>query len=194
MPKKYAKHGRNKRKPNARQQKFIKGLAKGKTLTDAAREAGYKAKNLSQSGYQALAQLRGRVPELLERHGLGEEVLIEKYLFPLLDAHETKFFPTGIKRNGKTVYQVDVQALGIRHAALRTAFELHGSYAPRDPKEAAQYGVKIIRVDIPRPPDEFNQFVDVIPESALSRHGLTYGTKPAVPGNGKPPTDKNGHD
>jgi hypothetical protein len=134
-------------------------------------------------------------PELLERHGLGEEVLIEKYLQPLLEAHETKFFKEGKVR-------IDVEALGIRHAALRTAFELHGSYAPRDPKEAAQYGARIIRVDIPRPPNEFNQFVDVIPESALSRHGVhpitppTNGTptngKPPAPTNGKPPGDKNG--
>jgi hypothetical protein len=79
MPKKYAKHGRNKRKPNPRQQKFVKGIASGKTLTQAAIDAGYSSKYPNQSGYQALAQLRGRVPELLERHGLGEEVLIEKY-------------------------------------------------------------------------------------------------------------------
>jgi hypothetical protein len=117
------------------------------------------------------------VPELLERHGLGEEVLIEKYLLPLLEANETKFFNDGKK-------QIEVQALTIRHAALRTAFELHGSYAPRDPKEAAQYGVRVIRVDIPRPTNEWNQFVDVIPESALSRHGV----KPlSTPTNGKPP-------
>jgi hypothetical protein len=31
--------------------------------------------------------------------------------------------------------------------------------------------VKIIRVRIPRPPNEFNQFIDVIPESA-SKHRL----------------------
>jgi hypothetical protein len=185
MPKKYAKHGRNKRKPNARQQKFIKELAKGKTLTQAALNAGYSSKRPDQSGYQALAQLRGRVPELLERHGLGEEVLIEKYLVPLLNAHETKFFKEGAKR-------IKVEALGIRHAALRTAFELHGSYAPRDPKEAAQYGVKIIRVDIPRPLNEYNQFIDVIPESALSRHGVkplnSTPTDPKPPA--KPPTNE----
>jgi hypothetical protein len=58
----------------------------------------------------------------------------------------------------------------------------------------AQYGVKIIRVDIPRPANEFNQFIDVIPESALSRHRPTNGAKSAVPENGKPPGDKNGHD
>jgi hypothetical protein len=189
MPKKYAKHGRNKRKPNPRQQNFVRELASGKTLTQAAKNAGYSDKNPAQSGYQALAQLRGRVPELLERHGLGEEVLIQRYLLPLLEAEETKFFKDGAKR-------INVEALTIRHAALRTAFELHGSYAPRDPKEAAQYGVRIIRVDIPRPPNEFNQLVDVIPEGALSRHGVapiaptkgTNGTAPAKT-NGKPPTN-----
>ena len=45
MPKKYAKHGRNKRKPNMRQQKFVTELAKGNTLAQAARNAGYSAKN-----------------------------------------------------------------------------------------------------------------------------------------------------
>jgi hypothetical protein len=196
MPKKYAKHGRNKRKPNPRQQKFVRELASGKTLTQAAKNAGYSDKNPAQSGYQALAQLRGRVPELLERHGVGEEVLIEKYLLPLLQAEETKFFPTGITvpagKKNKKVFQVNVQALGTRLAALRTAFELHGSYAPRDPKEAAQYGVRIIRVDIPRPTNEFNQFVDVIPESALSRHGVRPNGNPDHPTNGtpaKPPTN-----
>ena len=125
MPKKYAKHGRRNHKPSARQQKFVRELAKDNTLTQAAKNAGYSQKYPGQSGYQALAQLRGRVPELLERHGLGEEVLIEKYLKPLLEAHETKFF-----NEGKT--RINVEALAIRHASLRTAFELHGSYAPRD--------------------------------------------------------------
>jgi len=40
------------------------------------------------------------------------------------------------------------------------AFLLHGSYAPRDPKEAAQYGVRVIRVDIPRPLNEYDQSID----------------------------------
>jgi phage terminase small subunit len=84
-------------------------LAKGNTLTQAAKNAGYSQKYAGRAGYQAPAQLRGRVPELLEKHGLGEEVLIEKYLKPLLEAHETKFF-----NEGKT--RINVEALGIRHA------------------------------------------------------------------------------
>jgi hypothetical protein len=56
--------------------------AKGASLTDAAIEAGYSSRNPGQSGFQALQQIRGRVPDLLEKHGLGEEILIEKYLKP----------------------------------------------------------------------------------------------------------------
>jgi hypothetical protein len=90
------------------------------------------------------------------------------------------------QKNGKIKQQVNVAALGTRHAALRTAFELHGSYAPTDPKEAAQYGVKVIQVDIVRPPNYFRQFIDVPPQKP----------KPMMPpsGNGKPPADSNGDD
>ena len=190
-------HGRKKGKKTKltpRQEKFARGLAAGKTLTASAKDAGYSSKNPGQSGYQALAQMRGRVPDLLAQHGIGEEVLIEKYLIPLLNAEETKFFPAGLGPPRRKVYRVNVQDLGIRHSALRTAFELHGSYAPRDPKEAAQYGVRIIRVDIPRPATEFNQFIDVIPESALSRHGVrpTNGSNGKPPVNGKPPKNGDG--
>jgi hypothetical protein len=117
--------------------------------------------------------------------GFGEEVLIDKCLRPLLDAEETKFF-----NEGKT--RINVEALGIRLAVLRTAFELHGSYAPRDPKEAAQYGVRIIGGGIPWPPNEFNH-VDVIPESALSRHGVHPLNPTKQPANGTPPAVKNGN-
>jgi hypothetical protein len=61
----------------------------------------------------------------------------------------------------------------------------------------------VIRVDIPRPINEYNQFIDVIPESALSRHdvhpvaptnGAPANGNAAAKTNGKPPGDKNGHD
>ena len=35
--------------------------------------------------------------------------------------------------------------------ALDTMLKMHGAYAPKDPKEAAPFGVKVIVVDIPRP-------------------------------------------
>jgi hypothetical protein len=72
---------------------------------------------------------------------------------------------------------------------LRVCNGLDGSIPTR---ASTQYGVRVIRVDIPRPLNEYNQFIDVIPESARSRHGV----KPVngTPTNGKPPGDKNGHD
>ena len=94
------------------------------------------SRNPGQSGFQVLRQIRGRVPDLLEKLGLGEEVLIEKCLKPLLEAEETVFF----EKDGKVQQQVNVAALGMRLSSLRTAFELHGSYAPRDPKEASSSG------------------------------------------------------
>jgi hypothetical protein len=81
----------------------------------------------------------------MDEIGLTDQFLIENYLVPLLEAKETKFFNEGKRR-------INVAALGIRPAALDTAFKLRGSYAPRNPAEAAQFGVKVIVVDIPRPP------------------------------------------
>jgi hypothetical protein len=154
------------------QMKLIKARAEGKTYAQAAIAAGYPEKNARQSGFQAIQHIRGRFPDLLDKHGLSEETLIDKYLRPLLNAKETVFF----QKDGKVRQRVNVAALGIRLSSLRPAFELHGSYAPRDPKEAEQFGIKVVVVDIPRPP-KHHPAIDVQPS-----------------GNGKPPTDNNGHD
>jgi hypothetical protein len=123
----------------------------------------------SRSAHQALKQIQRKVPQIMDEMGLTDHLLIEKYLVPLLDAEETKFFNEGKKR-------INVPALGIRHTALDTAFRLRGSYAPRDPKEAEQFGIKVVVLDIPRPP-KHHPAIDVEPS-----------------GNGKSPTDNNGHD
>jgi hypothetical protein len=72
--------------------------------------------------------------------------------------------------------RLQVEALAIRLNALKELFLLHGSYAPRDLKEAAQFGIKVVVVDIPRPP-KHHPAIDVEPS-----------------GNGKSPTDNNGRD
>jgi hypothetical protein len=69
--------------------KFIKERTQGKSFSEAAIAAGYSEKNARQSGYQAMQQLRGRVPDLMDKHGLSEDTLIDKYLRPLLEAEET---------------------------------------------------------------------------------------------------------
>jgi len=129
----------------SRQHAFIRELAKGSTHRDAAIKAGYKAKHPDQVAHQALKGIQQKVPAVMDEVGLTDRVLIEEYLVPLLRAKETKFFKDGDKR-------INVAALGIRHTALDTAFKLRGRYAPRDPAEAAQFGIKVVVVDIPRPP------------------------------------------
>jgi len=157
------------KKLTPRQHAFVKNLARGASQKDAFIAAGYKAKHPDQGAHQALKQIQGKVPQIMDQMGLTDHLLIEKYLVPLLDAEETKFFNEGKRR-------INVAALGIRHTALDTAFKLRGSYAPRDPKEAEQFGVKVIVMDMPRPP-KHHPAIDVQPS-----------------GNGKPPTDNNGHD
>jgi hypothetical protein len=96
-----------------------------------------------------MQQIRGRVPDLMARNGLDENTLIYKYLLPLLEAEETIF----TRFNGKFKDQRQVAALTVRLNALRESFPLHGSYAPRDPAEAAQFGIKVVVIDVPRPPE-----------------------------------------
>jgi hypothetical protein len=152
-----------KRKLTPRQHAFVKNLAKGASQKDAFIAAGYKAKHPDQGAHQALKQIQDKVPQIMNQMGLTDHVLIEKYLVPLLEAEETKFFKEGSKR-------INVAALGIRHTALDTAFKLRGSYAPRrDAAEAAQFGIKVVIMDMPRPP----KFIDV----GTSGHG-TNGHKP----------------
>ena len=59
-----------KKRINSRQRAFLKAYAKGKTLKEAALQAGYSPKNAAQSGFQALKGVQGRIPELMDELGL----------------------------------------------------------------------------------------------------------------------------
>jgi hypothetical protein len=108
---------------------LVRSLATGKSLTQAALDAGYSSKNPGQSGWQALQNIRLKMPDLLDRHGLTDNALIEKHLKPLLRATETKFFQS----KGNVTETRRVPAHRVRINALDTAFRLKGSYkAPAD--------------------------------------------------------------
>lgn len=49
-----------------KQKAFVKGLADGKNVRDAALAAGYSPKNPDQSGHQALKAIQKRAPEIYE--------------------------------------------------------------------------------------------------------------------------------
>jgi hypothetical protein len=164
------KSGRRKRNyTTARQQALVENIPTSKTLAEAAIKAGYPAKNARQSAFQALQGIRGRVPDLMDQLGLSEQVLIDKHLRRHLNAKRTHYF----QKDGRVKDSRKTDALEIQSKALDMAFQLHGSYAPREPKEAEQYGIKVVVIDIPRPP----RMIDV-----------------ETGGNGKPPTDNNGQE
>ena len=84
---------------------LVRSLANGTSLTQAALDAGYSSKNPGQSGWQALQNIRLKMPELLDEYDLTDEALIEKHLKPLLNATETKFFQLNGRVTERERYQ-----------------------------------------------------------------------------------------
>jgi|SRR5580765_2706743 hypothetical protein len=146
-PEKYPRKSETAKKREAkkpltiRQSRFTKEFMRSRTLGEGAIKAGYSPKYPRKSGHQALQALRDKkVSEIMSELGLSVPVLIDEYLRPLLTATETKFAQDG----GRFSDFIDVGNLDVRDRALDKAFRLHGAYAPKDPKEAAQFGVKVV--------------------------------------------------
>jgi hypothetical protein len=142
------------RRPNrhlsVRQRSMLQNIANGMTAKAAAIAAGYSKKNPRQSGYQALQGLTNKVPAIMEKHGLSDDALIDKYLLPALNAYETKFFQTA----GRISDSRQVVAWRSRVKALDMALKIKGLYARRRKTESIAGHVKTILVDRPPPPRE----------------------------------------
>ena len=127
-------------------QAFLK--AKGNiTKGQAAVEAGYSPKNPTQSANQALAAIREKAPDVMDRLGLTIPLLIERYLTPLLTANQTKVFA----HEGKITDKIELADNTTRYYAARMAFDLQGAFPPQDPQLAAQVGVEVVILDVARP-------------------------------------------
>jgi hypothetical protein len=144
-------------KKNARlthkQHRMVQELAnpENKTAGDAAIAAGYSPNNARQSAHQALEGIRAKMADVMDRHGLTDDVLIDKYLRPLLRAKHTKFFAhEGIVKSSRQT--TDNRT---RVESLDMAFKLKGSYAPKTQEEAqvtqSFLGPTVIVLDMPRP-------------------------------------------
>lgn len=136
---------------------LLKELARGATLAEAAKKAGYSPNNLKQSGFQALQRVKEKMPEVLERKGLTDDSIVDKYLLPALEAQETEF----AKFEGKITDSIDVIAWGPRLQALDMLFNLKGSYAPKDGLPPPTLSVQIVNL-IERP----NRNIQAVPATA----------------------------
>jgi hypothetical protein len=78
------------RQPISGQQRILlRGVALGKTITQAALDAGYSPRGAGQAGHRALQNLRRRAPDIVERLDYPLEKLIVDVLIPLLEAKKT---------------------------------------------------------------------------------------------------------
>jgi hypothetical protein len=127
-----------------RERLLFKNLSKGMTVTEAAREAGYKDKRPGQAGYQAIERIRLKAPELLAKHGLCDDALIETYLKPALEANETKFF----QHEGRVTDSRDVIAWSPRLTALDMTMKIRGMYAKPEEDSASNRSITIV-LDMP---------------------------------------------
>ena len=98
------------------------------------------------------------------------------YLKPELEATETIF----AQKDGKFKDKREVVAGHPRSASLRNTVRAARKLRAARSEGSSTIWVETIRVDLPRPSGEFNQFIDVIPDSALSRHKPTNGIRAAV--------------
>lgn len=107
-----------------RERALLKNLSKGMSITDAALQSGYSKKYAGQCGSQAIENIRIKAPQLLAKHGLDDDTLIEKYLKPALEANETEF----AKFEGKITDSREVIAWGPRLQALDMTAKIRGLY------------------------------------------------------------------
>jgi len=94
-----------------------------------------------------LQGIRLRVPEILDQAGYSVSVLIEKHLAPKLTSTTTKL----AVEKGEFTDHVELEDHDTQLKAIDMMLRMHGAYAPKDPKEAAHFGVKVVVIDVPRP-------------------------------------------
>ena len=129
---------------------MVKALAKGKAIGKAAIEAGYSPKNPTASGNQAIDAIRQAAPELLARHGLNDDALIQKHLIPLMNAEQTKFFSLPVGR-GKTrtlqIHKRNTVDWNARRDGLDIAMKIRGLYVREAENKGPEFTVIVINAE-----------------------------------------------
>lgn len=163
------------KKLTPRQRNLVKNMAMGMTQTDAARAAGYSEKSARQAGHQAMQKIAasGVGADLLDRHGLTDDALVTKYILPLLEAKETKFFQS----EGKVTQQVEVNDNVTRRVMVDLVCRIKGLFKAEQAPVAE--GVKVFFIDRsvrPVRPKTIEVIPTLDPEELLADGTRTDGT------------------
>jgi hypothetical protein len=145
---------KKKRRLTTKQQELIRQLAKTKHQGKAAIAAGYSPKHARQSAYQALESIRKTAPELLARHGLDDDSLIDKHLLPLMNAEETKFFSLPVGKGKDRRLQIESRKTAnwsARQNGLDIAFKIRGLYVREQENKGPEFSV--VMIDASNRPD-----------------------------------------
>lgn len=134
-----------------RERKLFELVAKGKTITDAALEAGYSEKFPGQAGSRAFANIKEKAPGLFDRHGLDDDAFVEKCIKPALFATEVKVF----RSEDEIVYSKPLIAWGPRVSMNRLVAEMKGLVVKEQDTPGAQIRVVVIN-QANRPPRIIN--------------------------------------
>ena len=118
--------------------------------TNSAIAAGYKtgkSNNINVVGNQNFIKFTKETNKWLDEFGLSEAAL-KKKLLQLIDAKETKFFPTlsapDAVTGDFTIPEREVEALGIQQKALDMAFKVKGLYAPEKVDVTGNLNITVI--------------------------------------------------
>ena len=124
---------------NETERTIFNAILQGKSFAEAARIAGVSR--------QSAVNLRKKIPDLMERRGLTDEILCAK-LEQLLDAKETKFFSAKID-DEIIIEDREVEALDIQLRAFDLATKFKGwtrTVEPEEARDSHDINVNIINV------------------------------------------------
>ncbi len=123
-----------------RLQKFVLGIRDGKSMRQAALQAGYSEDTASNAYRQLMPRTRALFGALLEDHiPLDEQA---RLLAEGMKAKETKFFA----KDGIVTDEREVIAWGARHAFMELAQKVHGHLPERMELTGEDGGELVIKI------------------------------------------------
>jgi hypothetical protein len=117
---KATKKKKGSRELTLKQTKLVRALPTAKSVSEAGRKAGYSD---APTAHRALASIREKMPDVLERHGLTADFAAQKCL-KLMDAKETRFFA----KDGMVMETREVEALDVQLRALDAWAKMFGAF------------------------------------------------------------------